>query len=66
MPKWILEYFSLESYSSIFVVVVYIFLVPSLILGGQRKKFEGQKSYTLIVPRQQRQVENVGKRKEKY
>ena len=29
MPKWILEYFSLESYSSIFVVVVYIFLVPS-------------------------------------
>lgn len=37
-------------------------------LGDKRKKSEGQKSYTLIVPRQQRQVENVrkGKRKDKW
>ena len=29
MLKWILEHFSLESCSPIFVVVAYIFLVPS-------------------------------------
>lgn len=34
-------------------------------MRDKRKKFEGEKIYTLFIPRKQRQVENVGKGKGK-
>ena len=52
--------------------LIYIFLsicifCPMFNPGGTKEKsLKGKKSYTLIVPRRQRQVENVGKRKEKW